>query len=43
MRDYLKNNDICKEVPIPCDMMSVILEGALDEELMKNGQWYDYR
>ena len=38
MRDYLKNNDISIKDGIDvnsimCDMMSVILEGALDEEL----------
>ncbi len=38
MRDYLKNNDISIKDgtdvnSIMCDMMSVILEGALDEEL----------
>ena len=38
MRDYLKNNDIsikdCTDVnSIMCDMMFVILEGALDEKL----------
>ena len=38
MRDYLKNNDISIKdgtdvISIMCDMMSVILEGALDEEL----------
>ena len=38
MRDYLKNNDISIKDgtdvnSIMCDMMSVILEAALDEEL----------
>lgn len=38
MRDYLKNNDISIKDDtyinsIMCDMMFVLLEGALDEEL----------
>ena len=46
MRDYLKNNDISIKDgtdvnSIMCDMMSVILEGALDEE--SGYSKYDYR
>ena len=46
MRDYLKNNDISIQDgtdvnSIMRDMMSVILEGALDEELGYSK--YDYR
>ena len=50
MRDYLKNNDISIKDgtdvnSIMCDMMSVILEGALDEELDEELGYskYDYR
>ena len=50
MRDYLKNNDISIKDgtdvnSIICDMMSVILEGALDEELDEELGYskYDYR
>ena len=46
MRDYLKNNDISIKDgtdvnSIMCDMMSVILKGALDEEIGYSK--YDYR
>ena len=46
MRDYLKNNDISIKDgtdvnSIMRDMMSVLLEGALDEELGYSK--YDYR
>ena len=50
MRDYLKNNDISIKDgtdvnSIMRDMMSVILEGALDEELDEELGYskYDYR
>ena len=50
MRDYLKNNDISIKDgtdvnSIMCDMLSVILEGALDEELDEELGYskYDYR
>ena len=50
MRDYLKNNDISikngSDVnSIMRDMMSVLLEGALDEELDEELGYskYDYR
>lgn len=50
IRDYLKNNDISVKDgtdvnSIMCDMMSVILEGALDEELDEELGYskYDYR
>lgn len=50
MREYLKNNDIsiknCTDVnSIMRDMMSVLLEGALDEELNEELGYskYDYR
>ena len=49
MRDYLKNNDICIKDStdvnsIMRDMMSVLLEGALDEELDEELGYskYDY-
>ena len=50
MRDYLKNNDISIKDgtdvnSIMRDMMSVLLEGALDEELDEELGYskYDYR
>lgn len=50
MRDYLKNNDISIKSgtdvnSVMRDMMSVLLEGALDEELDKELGYskYDYR
>ena len=50
MRDYLKNNDISMKDgtdvnSIVCDMMFVLLEGALDEELNEELGYskYDYR
>ena len=50
MRDYLKNNDISIKDgtdinSIMCDMMFVLLEGALDEELNEELGYskYDYR
>ena len=50
MHDYLKNNDISIKDGIDvnsimCDMLSVILEGALDEELDEELGYskYDYR
>ena len=50
MRDYLKNNDISikngTDVNVVMrDMMSVLLEGALDEELDEKFGYseYDYR
>lgn len=50
MRDYLKNNDISIKDgtdvnSIMCDMLSVILEGALDEEPDEELGYskYDYR
>jgi len=50
MCEYLKNNDISIKNgadvnSIMCDMMSVLLEGALDEELNQELGYskYDYR
>lgn len=50
MRDYLKNSDICTKDgtdvnSIMHDMMSVLLEGTLDEELNEKLGYskYDYR
>ncbi len=48
MRDYLKNNDISIKDGtdiIMRDMMSVLLEGALDEEMDEELGYskYDYR
>ena len=50
MRDYLKNNDISIKGGINvnrimCDMMSIILEGALDEALNEELVYpkYNYR
>ena len=50
MRDYLKNNDISIKNgtdvnAVMRDMMSVLLEGALDEELVEKFGYseYDYR
>ena len=45
MRDYLKNNDISIKDGTDVNMMSVLLEGALDEELDEELGYskYDYR